>query len=241
MRNARGVLKLAIGVLVVAALIIAFSVLPIADWLEQFKAYVRGAGAMGYALYVVVYVVCCVFLVPASALTLGAGAIFGFVAGTILNLVSATLGACAAFLLGRTVFRKRIEQKVAANPKLRAVDKAVEKEGTKLMLLMRLSGFPPFTWINYGLSLTGVKFLPYVVTTLVGIIPGTAAFTYLGAAGADVASGSTGSTITTVFKVVGAVGAVIVAIIIARIASRAVKRAGLDADGGSGAQPATTT
>jgi uncharacterized membrane protein YdjX (TVP38/TMEM64 family) len=135
------------------------------------------------------------------------------------------------------VFRKRIEEKVAGNPKLRAVDKAVEKEGTKLMLLMRLSGFPPFTWINYGLSLTGVKFVPYVLTTLLGIIPGTAAFTYLGAAGADVASGSTGSTITTIFKVVGAIGAVIVAIIIARIATKAVKRAGLEAP----AAPASPT
>jgi uncharacterized membrane protein YdjX (TVP38/TMEM64 family) len=228
MQNARGYLKLAIGVLVIAGLVAAVILLPIGTWLDQFKSYVRGAGPVGYVLYVLVYAVCCVFLIPASALTLGAGAIFGFVQGTILNLIGATLGACAAFLLGRTVFRKNIEKKVASNPKLRAVDKAVEKEGTKLMLLMRLSGFPPFTWINYGLSLTGVKFLPYAITTFVGIIPGTAAFTYLGATGADVASGSTGSTITTIFKIVGAVGAIVVAIIIARIAMKAVKKAGLD-------------
>lgn len=221
-------LKIVVGVLVVAALVVAVRVLPVTAWLEQFKTYVRGAGPIGYVLYVAVYVICCVFLVPATVLTLGAGAIFGFVQGTILNLISATLGASAAFLLGRTVFRKRIEQKMASNPKLGAVDKAIEKEGTKIMLLMRLSGFPPFTWINYALSLTGVKFVAYVLTTFFGIIPGTAAFTYLGAAGADLASGS-GSRIRLIFTVAAAVGAVVVAIIIARIATRAVKKAGLDA------------
>ena len=227
MRNTRGILKVAIGVLVVAAIVVAVRVLPVAQWLEQFQTYVRGVGPIGYVLYALVYVLCCVFVVPATVLTLGAGAIFGFIPGTILNLVSATLGASAAFLLGRTAFRSKIEKKVANNPKLGAVDRAVEKEGTKIMLLMRLSGFPPFTWINYGLSLTGVKFVPYVVTTFIGIIPGTAAFTYLGAAGADLATGS-GGTIRLIFTVAAAVGAVAVAIIIARIATRAVKRAGLE-------------
>jgi uncharacterized membrane protein YdjX (TVP38/TMEM64 family) len=239
MQNARGVLKVAVGVLIVAALVVAIRVLPVGSWLEQFQAYVRGAGPVGYVLYVLVYIVCCVFIVPATVLTLGAGAIFGFVAGTILNLISATLGACAAFLLGRTVFRKRIERKVAGNPKLGAVDRAIQKEGTKLMLLMRLSGFPPFTWINYALSLTGVTFSAFAWTTFVGIIPGTAAFTYLGAAGADLATGS-GGRIRLIFTVLAAVGAVLVAIIIARIATKAVKRAGLEAPEGSSAQPAAT-
>ena len=238
MQNARSVVKIAVGVLILAAVVFAVRVLPVAEWLEQFKTYVQGVGPIGYVLYVLVYVLCCVFVVPATVLTLGAGAIFGFVAGTIVNLISATLGACAAFLLGRTVFRKRIEQKVASNPKLGAVDKAIEKEGTKIMLLMRLSGFPPFTWINYALSLTGVKFLPYAITTFIGIIPGTAAFTYLGAAGADLATGS-GGRIRLIFTVAAAVGAVLVAIIIARIATKAVKRAGLDNSAPVG--PAATT
>ena len=238
MQNRQSIVKIAVGVLILAAIVFAVRVLPVAEWLEQFKTYVRGVGPIGYVLYVLVYVLCCVFVVPATVLTLGAGAIFGFVAGTIVNLVSATLGACAAFLLGRTVFRKRIEQKVASNPKLGAVDKAIEKEGTKIMLLMRLSGFPPFTWINYALSLTGVKFLPYAITTFIGIIPGTAAFTYLGAAGADLATGS-GGRIRLIFTVAAAVGAVLVAIIIARIATKAVKRAGLET--GTPVEPAPTT
>ena len=60
---------------------------------RSFKAWVQGVGPIGYVLYVLVYVVCCVLLVPALALTLGAGAIFGFAGGAIVNLIGATLGA----------------------------------------------------------------------------------------------------------------------------------------------------
>ncbi len=208
---------------VIGAVIFAIRVLPVAQWLESFQTFVREAGPLGYVLYVIVYVICCVLLVPALALTLGAGAIFGFAAGSAVVIVGATLGATAAFLLGRTVFRKRVEAMVAANPRMAAIDRAIAAEGTKIMLLMRLSGFPPFTWINYALGLTGVRLRPYILTTLFGIIPGTLAFTWAGAAGAAALTGS-GNRIS---LIVTAAGAVLVSVYIARIASRAIRRAGV--------------
>lgn len=186
--------------------------------------YVRSLGAAGYVLYTVVYAVCVVLLIPASLLTLGAGAIFGVFAGSIIVTIGATIGAVAAFLLAKTVLRSRVEAMAAKKPKLRAVDTAIQREGTKLMLLMRLSGFPPFTWNNYVLGLTGVRLGPYVWTTVIGIIPGVIAFTYAGAVGAAVASGK-GHTIA---LIVTAVGAVLVSLYIARIAARAIRRAGVD-------------
>ena len=104
-----------------------------------------------------------------------------------------------------------------------AVDRAIAAEGTKIMLLMRLSGFPPFTWINYALGLTGVRLAPYVLTTLFGIIPGTLVFTYAGAAGAAVATGRGNR----VALIVTAVGAVLVIAYIGRIAAQAIRRAGV--------------
>ena len=222
-RGARWV-KLALALAVIAALVVAFRLLPVAEWLTQFQAYVRNVGPIGYVIYALVYAVCCVLFIPASVLTLGAGAIFGVVEGALVVIVGATLGATLAFLLARTVLRKRIERMIASNAKLAAVDRAIGREGTKLMLLMRISGFPPFTWINYALGLTGVRLLPYVLTTLFGIIPGVFAFAYAGAAGAAVATGS-GNRIG---LIVTAVGAVLVSIYIARVASRAIKRAGVD-------------
>jgi len=107
-----------------------------------------------------------------------------------------------------------------------AVDRAIAREGTKIMLLMRVSGFPPFTWINYALGLTGVSLRSYVWTTALGIIPGTIAFTYAGAAGAAALTGK-GNRIA---LIVTAVGAVLVISYLAKIAADAVRRAGTAID-----------
>jgi uncharacterized membrane protein YdjX (TVP38/TMEM64 family) len=214
---------LLLAVLIVALLLLR--TLPIAEWLTAFQAWVRGAGPVGYVLYALVYVVCCVFVIPALALTLGAGAIFGFVKGSLVSLAGATLGATAAFLLSRTVLRNRVERLTAGNAKLTALDRALTAEGTKIMWLVRLSGFPPFTWVNYAVGVTGIGVRTYVITTFFGIIPGTLAFTYAGAAGAAALSGSGNR----VLLGVTAVGAIAVSVFIARIALRAIRRAGVDA------------
>jgi uncharacterized membrane protein YdjX (TVP38/TMEM64 family) len=209
---------------IIAAFVLVIRLLPVATWLEQFKGWVQGVGPVGYLLYALVYMVCCVFLVPGIALTLGAGAIFGFAAGSLVVLVGATLGATAAFLLARTVLRHRVEKWTAGNAKFRALDRAITNEGTKILWLVRLSGFPPFTWVNYAFGLTGIRLLPYILITFFGIIPGTLAFTYAGAAGADALTGS-GNRIA---LIVTAVGAIVVSIFIARIAARAIRRAGVE-------------
>lgn len=215
--------KAALFILVLAGLALAAQTLPLAQWLEHFKAWVQGLGVAGYVVYVLVYAASCVLLVPASALSLGAGAIFGFAAGSIIVLVGATAGAAAAFLLGRTVLRRRVESMAASSPRLAAVDRAIAAEGTRVMLLMRISGFPPFTWINYALGLTGVGFRAYVLTTFVGIIPGILAFTWAGAAGAAALTGSGNRTML----IITAVGAILVSVYVARIAARAIRRAGV--------------
>lgn len=221
MKYAKAVLVLALLV----AFVIVVRTLPVAEWLESFKTWVQSQGAIGYVLYALVYVVCCVLIVPALALTLGAGAIFGFAAGSVVNVIGATLGATLAFLLARTVMRHRIERMTSGNVKFRALDRAITAEGTKIMWLVRLSGFPPFTWVNYAFGLTGIHLTPFLITTFFGIIPGTLAFTYAGAAGAAALSGN-GNRVT---LIVTAVGAVLVSAFIARIATRAIRRAGVDA------------
>jgi len=217
-------IKVIAGLLILTAIVILFRVLPVAAWLTAFQAWVRGLGPIGYVLYELMYAVCVAALVPASLLTFGAGAIFGVVGGTIVVLVGATLGAMLAFLLARTVLRHRVEEMIARRPKLAAVDRAVARDGTKLMLLCRLSGFPPFVFANYVFGLTGVSALSYFLTTFFGIIPGCFAYTYAGHAGAAVATGS-GNRIG---LIVTAAGIVLVTLYVARIATRAIRRAGVE-------------
>lgn len=216
-------LKIAIVLAVLIAFAIIVRTLPVAQWLQAFQEWVRGVGPIGYLLYILVYIVCCVLLVPALALTLGSGAIFGFVGGAVVNVIGATLGATAAFLLARSSLRHRVERMTSGSAKFAALDRAITREGMKIMWLVRLSGFPPFTWVNYAFGLTGIHLPPFVLTTFFGIIPGTIAFTYAGAAGAAALSGSGNR----VLLIVTAVGAVLVSAFIARIAMQAIRRAGV--------------
>jgi uncharacterized membrane protein YdjX (TVP38/TMEM64 family) len=190
----------------------------IAEWLQQFQHYVQGLGALGYGVYALGYAIIGLF-VPASILTIGAGALFGVVGGSIVVAIGATLAATIAFMLARTVLRKRIERMVEKNPKFRAVDRAIAREGAKIVLLVRLSAVFPFLFVNYAFGLTGIGALEYAVATFIGILPGTVAFVYLGAAGAAAATQSRTKTIITV---IGVVIAFAVSIFVARIANRAL-------------------
>ena len=219
--------RIVIALVVIAAVIILFRVLPVADWLSHFQTYVRGLGALGYVVYIVVYAACVVAFVPASILTLGAGAIFGFVGGTIVVVIGATIGATLSFLLARTVMRKRIEAMTATNAKFRALDRAIAAEGMKIVFLVRLAVVFPFTYINYAFGLTAIPTWRYVVATFFGILPATAAFVFASSAATSAATGST-SSITKVVYIVGGVVAIVVSVLIGRIATKAIRRAGVD-------------
>jgi uncharacterized membrane protein YdjX (TVP38/TMEM64 family) len=218
--------KVVAALLIVAAIVVAFRLLPVADWLHAFQTYVRGLGALGYVLYIVVYAICVVAFIPASILTVGAGAIFGFAGGTIVVVIGATLGATLAFLLARTVMRKRVEAMTAKNAKFRALDRAIAKDGTKIVLLLRLAVVFPFTWINYACGLTAIPLWRYVTATFFGIIPATAAFVFVGTAATNATMSS--SSITKAIYIAGVVVAIAVSILIGRIANRAIKQAGVE-------------
>jgi uncharacterized membrane protein YdjX (TVP38/TMEM64 family) len=210
-----------------AAVIILFHILPVATWLRTFQTYVRSLGALGYVVYIVVYAACVVAFVPGSILTLGAGAIFGFVGGTIVVVIGATIGATLSFLLARTVMRKRIEAMTTTNAKFRALDHAIAAEGMKIVFLVRLAVVFPFTWINYAFGLTAIPLGRYVLATFVGILPATAAFVFVSSAATSAAT-TPASSVTKVVYIAGGVVAVIVSVLIGRIATKAIRRAGVE-------------
>lgn len=220
------IVKIAIGVLVLAAIVVLFRVLPVGHWLVQFKDYVRHLGPIGYVVYTLVYAACIVLFVPASILTVGAGAIFGFVGGTIVVVIGATLGATLAFLLARTILRRKVEAMTRDNVKFRSLDRAITREGSKIVLLIRLAPIFPFTYINYAFGLTGIRLVPYVIATFFGILPATFAFVYLSDAAVSAATGT--HTARTVINIVGAILALIASIFVARVATQAIKKAGVE-------------
>lgn len=88
-------------------------------------------GTVGAIAFIALYITATVAFFPGSILTLGAGVIFGAVWGSLYVFIGATLGATAAFLVGRYLARNWVAGKIADNKKFAAIDQAVGREGLK--------------------------------------------------------------------------------------------------------------
>ncbi|MFP8879169.1 MAG: TVP38/TMEM64 family protein [Myxococcota bacterium] len=167
--------------------------------------------------------------VPASLLTLGAGAIFGVVWGVIYVFVAATIGAGLSFLVARYVARAAVEKRLATNEKIIAVDRAVAAEGRKIVFLLRLVPIIPFNALNYGLGLTRVSFADYLVGSI-GMIPATLMYVYSGKVAGDVAELASGASVSQgagyyAFLGLGLAATIAVTVVVTRIARRALAEA----------------
>ena len=148
--------------------------------LPEALEWFRSLGPWGAVVFVVVYVLACVCFVPASLLTLGAGAIFGVGLGGLCVSAGATLGATASFLIGRFLARDWVARRIGTNARFKAVDAAVGREGWKIVLLLRLSPLFPFGLLNYGLGVSRVRLGDFVLASWAGMLPGTVLYVYLG-------------------------------------------------------------
>ena len=170
----------AIVVVVVAAAIYFRAPALVQSLLQVALDQVRQLGPWGPVLFILLYIVACVAVIPASVLTLGGGTLFGVVQGSIYVSIAATLGATAAFLVGRYLARDWVMRKLGAHPAFVAIDKSVAEEGWRIVFLTRLCPIFPFFLMNYGYGLTRVSFRDYVLATWIGIIPGSTLFVYIG-------------------------------------------------------------
>src|SRR6266536_6289835 len=140
-----------------AALVLALKYFHVQDVLKSALDWIGKLGPWGPVIFVGLYVVATVLFVPGSVLTLGAGAVFGVALGSVCVSISATLGATAAFLVGRYLARDAIARRIEKNEKFAAIDRAVADEGWKIVFLTRLSPVFPFTLLNYTFGLTRVR------------------------------------------------------------------------------------
>lgn len=221
--------RAAILVAVVAGLIAAGKFLPLKEYFVAALNWIQSLGYWGPVVVVLFYIVACVLFLPGSVLTLGTGFLFKLFWGTVTVSIGATLGACAAFWVGRTVARGWVAKKVAGNAKFAAIDEAVGREGFKIVLLTRLSPIFPFNLLNYAFGLTRVRFRSYALASWIGMLPGTIMYVYIGSglrSLADAAAGSAQPPVARrVFFWAGLIVAVGVAVLVTRIARRALKEA----------------
>jgi uncharacterized membrane protein YdjX (TVP38/TMEM64 family) len=188
-------------------------------WIESL-GYIGGIAFMG------IYIIATVAFLPGSILTLGAGVVFGIVFGAIYVFVGATLGAIAAFLVGRYIARGWVSQKIADNQKFAAIDRAVAHEGFKIVLLTRLSPIFPFNLLNYAFGVTGVSLKDYALASI-GMLPGTIMYVYIGSLAGDLAriggeNQPTNPTIQWIIRIVGFIATVAVTVYVTGIARKAL-------------------
>lgn len=180
--------------LVLLALLIAGITLALI-YREQFDAaaletWVKGAGAAGPILFMLIYALGTVFFLPGSVLTLAGGALFGPVLGTFYNLTGATLGATLAFLIARYLASDWVERKTGG--RLKQLKEGVENEGWRFVAFVRLVPLFPFNLLNYALGLTRIRLSHYVIASYLFMLPGAIAYTYLGYVGREAVAGEQG-------------------------------------------------
>lgn len=196
--------------------------------LARAMTWVEAQGLAGVVAYILLYILACVFFVPGSVLTLGAGAVWGVAGGLPIVSIASILGATAAFLVGRHLARDWVARRIEGNERFKAIDAAVAREGWKIVGLTRLSPIFPFNLLNYAFGLTRVSLRDYFFASWIGMIPGTVLYVYLGSlAGSLAALGAGQSTRTPAqwaLYGVGLAATVAVTVYVTRIARAALAK-----------------
>lgn len=185
--------------------------------LVAFITWVKENPSLGVFAVIWVYILATVLFVPGSILTLGTGYAFGnafestakavAMASTAV-FIGATLGSLCAFLLGRYLFRDCVQRMALRYKMFQAIDRALENNGLKIMILLRLSPLIPYTALDYLSGLTSISFWVYMLA-LVAILPGTIVFCFMGASASSITSGGDDGTTKTVSLVLGVMFALV--------------------------------
>ena len=180
-------------ILIVALIAAVFIVANQMGWTEKLKdvkamqAWFQSLGFIGYGVFIALFVVVAVFMLPASAFTITAGITFGSIIGGILSLVGATIGAAAAFIVARYVARGAIVSKFQNNAVFKKIEDGVRQNGLSFLILTRLVPIFPYNVQNYAYGITSINLLTFTAVSFVTMAPG--AFIYAYMAGEIVANG----------------------------------------------------
>jgi uncharacterized membrane protein YdjX (TVP38/TMEM64 family) len=145
---------------------------------DNLKIWFEGLGMVAPLVFILVWIAACVFFLPGLPVTVVGAFVFGPLWGTVYTLIGATIGATAAFLLGRYAARGMVEELIQKNPAMQKIDKGVERQGWRMLMITRLVPIFPFNAQNYVYGLTRIHLGTYVILTLIFMAPGTAAYSF---------------------------------------------------------------
>lgn len=141
-------------------------------------------------LFLIAHLVATVLGIPGTVLVIAGGAVFGLVWGTFLSVIGATLGAIAAFLVSRYLFHDWFTRRFRHSPHFKRMNQTMCRNALTCVLVIRFAPVSPFNIVNFLLGLTPLPLRPYAVGTLIGIIPGTLVYTWMGVTGLEALEGN---------------------------------------------------
>jgi uncharacterized membrane protein YdjX (TVP38/TMEM64 family) len=147
---------------------------------EYLKSFIAEHYVAAILAYAAIYIAVVALSLPGGLImTLSGGLLFGAVTGAITTVISATIGATLLFLIAKTSFGETLAAK--AGPWLGKLRDGFKENALSYLLFLRLVPAFPFVIVNLAPALLGVPLRTYVIGTGLGIIPGTAAFSFAGA------------------------------------------------------------
>ena len=150
-------------------------------WMDQGMLWIESSGWVGWIWFIVLYTLSCVLFLPGSVLSFGAGAVYGFWAGTLLVSLGSVGGALANFVFTRYLLRGWMARKFAKSRKFQALDHAAAMDGWKLVMLTRISPILPHSLVSCAFGLSRISFMRYMLASWIGFLPISAAYAYGGA------------------------------------------------------------
>lgn len=169
---------LAIGLFCIIATVIGIVLLSGIDR-SQLQLWLQQMGIWAPVLYILIYSIATICILPSTPLNLTGGAIFGSVWGTVWTSIAAILAAVLAFGFSRTIGRSFVAQKLAG--KWESIDREMQQGGFFYMFAIRLLPLIPYGIVNFAAGLTSIKFRDYFLGTLLGTVPGILPFVMMGA------------------------------------------------------------
>ena len=179
--------KLIITVVVIAAAAFLVHYFGLADYisrenLDMLQEWVHGFGALAPLVYIGIWIAGCIFFLPGLPIAILGGLVFEPVHAIIYASLGSTIGATAAFLIGRYAARDLVEGWKEKNKHVKKIDEGVENNGWRMLLLTRSVPVFPFNLQNYVYGLTNIGLVTYFCVSWITMIPGTIAFVMMASA-----------------------------------------------------------
>jgi len=179
MRRANGY-KMAVAALVVCVLLwVDFHYLRVTP--ETIKRWIVSFGWIAPVAYIGMFLVRPFTLFPSTVLTLAGGLAFGTWKGMLYTVAGEIPGAVLSFWLARRVGAGWLRGVRGDDSRLRKLERAMERKGSLIVLMLRVAPFVPFDLVSYAAGIVRVPLRGYILATLIGSLPGTFAYCFLGA------------------------------------------------------------